>query len=262
MPQDIALNTARADQACVIQITDTHIAREPGAQFDGVDTARTLAAVIDAILELPQQPDLVLLTGDLVDIPSAAAYRKLGRLLRELPVPVACLPGNHDEPGLMRAEMDAAGVLTPGSIDLGGWRLVLLDDWIPDSSNGRLSAAELARLEAVLARRPALPTLVAVHHAPVSIGSPWMDGMGFDNGEELLDLLARHPQVKLLLFGHIHQEFSSRRGQLALLGAPSTCVQFMPGATEYRVDPRPPGFRELSLEPGGTFSSRVLRARE
>jgi Icc protein len=253
------VHAASPENVCLVQITDTHIAAEPGPQFDGVDTTATLASVLDAIRARRHAPDLVLLTGDLVDEPSAAAYGRLRNQLSGLPFPVACLPGNHDDPALLRREMRAANVSIPGTVETESWRIVLLDDWIPESSNGRLAATELRRLEAALREAAGRAVLVAVHHAPVPVGSPWMDEMGMENPEELFAVLDRFDNVRALVCGHIHQEFESRRNNVTLLGTPSTCVQFRQGATDYLIDPSPPGYRELLLRPDGSFSSRVVR---
>jgi Icc protein len=257
--QPLRIQPARADTACVVQITDTHISAEPGPQFDGVDTTATLSAVLDAIRARRRQPDLVLLTGDLVDEPSVAAYGRLREQLARLPFPVACLPGNHDDPAMLRAEMRGQNVSTPGIADIDGWRIVLLDDWIPGSSGGRLCTGELERLEAALRDGRGSAVLVAVHHPPVSVASSWMDAMGMENPEELFAVLDRFANVRALVCGHIHQIFESRRDEVVLLGTPSTCVQFQPGATDYLIDRRAPGYRELLLRPDGDFASRVVR---
>ncbi|HEY7841618.1 MAG TPA: phosphodiesterase [Gammaproteobacteria bacterium] len=244
---------------CVVQITDTHISRLPGPQFDGVDTSLTLRTVLDAILARVRAPDLVLLTGDLVDEPSIEAYGRLRTLLGAVSVPIFCLPGNHDEPRMLREQMHAAHISTPGVVDVDRWRIVLLDDWIPDSSGGRLAAVELERLRSALEEAEDRPVLLAVHHAPLSIGSPWMDAMGMENSGQLFDVIDGFTNVRALICGHIHQEFLADRNGVALLGAPSTCVQFMPGATEYEVEAMAPGYRELLLLADGQFTARVVR---
>jgi Icc protein len=160
---------------------------------------------------------------------------------------------------MLREQMRGTHLSTPGAVDVDRWRIVLLDDWIPDSSGGRLAAAELRRLECELEGAGDRPVLVAVHHSPVSIGSPWMDAMGMENSEALFGVMDRFSNVRTLVCGHIHQEFQADRNGVLLLGAPSTCVQFMPGATEYEVDPQPPGYRELLLRPDGSFATRVAR---
>jgi len=259
MQERITIRPAEAEAFCLVQITDTHIAREPGPQFDGCDTAVTLAAVLADIRARPRRPDLVFLTGDLVDIPSLEAYGKLRRLLDGLDLPVCCLPGNHDDPDLLRATMQRGRISTPGIVDAGNWRLVLLNDWIPESSGGALAVRELRRLESELEDAGERPVLIAVHHPPVPIGSPWMDAMGMENPADLFGVIDRFTNARALICGHIHQEYEALRRDVQLLGTPSTCVQFSPGATEYQVDAKPPGYRELLLRPDGRFTTRVIR---
>jgi 3',5'-cyclic AMP phosphodiesterase CpdA len=48
------------------------------------------------------RPDFVIISGDLVDPPSKEAYDHLLALLSSLEIPFAAVPGNHDDPDLMR----------------------------------------------------------------------------------------------------------------------------------------------------------------
>jgi Icc protein len=122
---------------------------------------------------------------------------------------------------------------------------------------GRLGEAELKRLESCLA--DSRPALVAVHHPPLALGTPWMDAIGLENGAQLLERLGRHPQARALLFGHAHCEFDAERGGLRLLGCPSTCLQFAMGTAELELDPRPPGYRWLRDTTGGGIDTGVVR---
>lgn len=256
------LNVAPRDPARIriVQITDTHVARDPGpTDFEGVDTAATLAAVLDAVEKLPHAPDCVLLTGDLVDIPSPEAYGRLLVLLRSRRWPVACLAGNHDDPDMMARLLNAGRLSTARVVDIGAWRVILLNDWIAGSPAGRLAAAELAFLEAELIAAGERPVLLCLHHPPVPIGSPWMDAMGLENSAELFEVTDSFNNVRAMICGHIHQEFGAEREGIPLLGTPATCVQFLPGASRYTVDRLPPGFRTLELLPDGAVFSAVVR---
>lgn len=243
---------AAGDRVRVVQITDPHIVADAEQRLEGVDTSASLRAVIEAIRERPA-PDLILATGDLVHEPSKAAYRRFCEAVAGAPSPVFCLPGNHDDPALVAELLDA-----PGTVDAGRWRIVLLDDFLEGSTAGRLPPRELERLRRSLEDGPP-HVLVAVHHHPVSIGSPWMDRMILQNGEEFFPVLDGSDRVRAVVFGHIHQEFAATRRGVLLLGAPSTCVQFRPGATAYALDPQPPGFRELILAADGSIETRVVR---
>ncbi|MBI2970704.1 MAG: phosphodiesterase, partial [Gammaproteobacteria bacterium] len=223
--------TARVDPAGpegvrVLQITDTHIASDPADRYDGVDTAATLAAVIARVNRLSPPADLILLSGDLADDPTPVAYRRLLDLLAPLRAPVFCLPGNHDDPVILRSNMNRGRISTPRAVQAAQWLILLLDTWLPGTHGGLLSEAELDFLRRQLANAGERHVLVCLHHPPVAIGSPWMDAMALENPERLFTILDRSDQVRAVIWGHIHQVFESERRGVLLLGSPSTCVQF------------------------------------
>ena len=79
----------------VVQLSDTHLMREPGGQLVGIDTDRSLAAVCRLVAA--QGPiDALLLTGDLAGDEAEEAYGRLAKALAPLGVPSFWLPGNHD----------------------------------------------------------------------------------------------------------------------------------------------------------------------
>jgi Icc protein len=89
------------------------------------------------------------------------------------------------------------------------------------------------------------------------MGSRWLDQVGLENSDELFAVLDRHPQVRALLWGHVHQELDTWRGQVRLLATPSTCAQFKPHADGFAIDERPPGYRWLHLREDGTLDTGV-----
>lgn len=103
------------------------------------------------------------------------------------------------------------------------------------------------------------PALCAGHHPPLACGSAWLDAIGLEDGATLLAWLKRHPQVRGMLFGHIHQALDRRQGALRLLGTPATSFQFRPGRARFALDTRLPGYRTVKLWPNGRLTSRVSR---
>ncbi|MDO8698550.1 MAG: phosphodiesterase, partial [Pseudomonas sp.] len=97
------------------------------------------------------------------------------------------------------------------------------------------------------------------HHHPVSIGCRWMEPIGLRNADELFAVLDAYPQVRGVLWGHIHQEFDQLRNGVRLLASPSTCVQFAPGSEEFQVDQEAPGYRWLRLHADGQLETGVSR---
>lgn len=242
----------------VLQITDTHLYADNAGRLLGVNTLDSFRAVIDTFLQTGWQPDLILATGDLVHDATARGYRQLAELLDGFEVPIYCLPGNHDDPETMRDHLCGTHVSCPHVVEHKGWRLVLLDSVIPGEVGGHLAPRELDLLQDVLKRDP-LPTLISLHHQPVAIGSAWLDEMGLDNAAALQRSIAGHPEVKGLLWGHVHQQFDAQRDGVRLMASPSTCVQFQPSSDTFSVDHCQPGFRLLALMPDGRILSEVMR---
>ncbi len=235
----------------LVQLTDTHVAADPATRLYGADWRSGLHAVLAAIRARDHAIDRLLLTGDLVHDEGEPAYRILADLLESVHCPRTYICGNHDDPaaiGLLGAQAHDP----PDSV----WQILRLESRVPGSAGGHLGPAQIEELDARLAddRRHAL---VCVHHQPVPVGSVWLDRIGLADGSDLLAMLARHPQVRGIVWGHVHQAFDGRHGAIALMGTPSTCVQFLPGSEDFAIDTRPPGYRELDLWPDGRIQTRV-----
>jgi Icc protein len=242
----------------LIQLTDSHLFAATEARLDGVATDATLRRVVAAVSQGPRT-DLVVATGDLAHEGELQAYQRLADILAPLGAPIMCLPGNHDHAERMAVGLKRSGIQIGGRIGLGTWRLIGLDTLDPGREGGFLAPAELQRLEQALDADDG-HWLIALHHPPVEIGSPWMDAMGLRNSTEFLAILQRYrDRVRAVLWGHIHQEFSQRWNGIELLGTPSTCIQFKPYVDRYTVDARAPGYRWLDLRPRGNFVTRVVR---
>lgn len=248
-----------AQQIRILQLTDTHLFADPEAELLGVNCQQSLQRVIRHAREHHWPPDLILLTGDLTHDESATAYQHLRSLFLGLNVPVYALPGNHDKPEMLKEYFFDEALKPERLIQIGDWLIVLLNSALPNDPAGHLAAEELVFLSSALARQDYRFALVALHHHPVSIDSPWMDGMMVDNGDALLALLDGEPRMRGVVWGHIHQTFDAKRGPIRLLGTPATCCQFQPYARQLTVDAKPPGYRWLHLNPNGSLDTGVER---
>jgi 3',5'-cyclic-AMP phosphodiesterase len=249
------------DANCIrlVQITDTHIFADDSARFDGVDTGQSLADVIAQVNKEQHAADLVVVTGDLVDDAHVVAYEKLHGHLLDLKLPVFCLPGNHDDAGLMHTLLNRDNVQTSKLIKVGAWRVVLLDSCLDNSHSGELKAQELAYLEHSLIEAEGKFVLICLHHPPVSVASQWMDAMMLRNPDALFSVVDRYRTVRALVWGHIHQVFRKKRKQVQLYGSPSSCVQFKPGSSEYIRDEFGPAYSVLQLYDDGRVVINVHR---
>lgn len=243
----------------VLQITDTHLFAGSDGCLLGLNTEQSLRAVLATVANRRTAADFVLATGDLAHDGSADAYRRFFTHMNGIGLPVYCLPGNHDEARALR-QMDARGQCRVSDhATFGDWEFIFLDSTIPGSEGAHLTAPTLDMLERRLQAVPDRHTLVCLHHQPVPMGSRWLDTMAVDNPEAFFSVIDRYPQVRAIVWGHVHQELESRRGDVLLLATPSTCIQFMPGSENFAVDTAAPGYRWLDLHPDGRIDTGIER---
>ncbi len=248
-----------ADPVRLIQITDTHLFADVEGTLLGVNTQRSLQGVVAGVAQADYQPEFVLLTGDLVHDGSAAGYQRLGQLLSSLGLPLYLVPGNHDNPPALDAQLRGALICDHKAFSRQNWRFILLNTVAAGEVGGRLAAEQLAFLEQELAAHSQQHCLIALHHPPVSVGSVWLDKIGLQNHREFTHLISRHPQVRAVVFGHVHQEYDRMQGTVRWLGSPSTCVQFKPGEDTFTLDAVAPAFRCISCLPDGRVHTVVVR---
>jgi 3',5'-cyclic-AMP phosphodiesterase len=245
----------------LVQVTDPHLFAAAEGHLLGLNTRRSFAAVLDLALDRGQPTDALVLTGDLVHDETAAGYAWLAAVLAQCGCPTFCIPGNHDRRALMETWLGTAAGAPLSDRRLGAWRLIFLDSTQPGQEGGRLAGHQLRGLDALL-RADSAPALIFLHQHPLPVGSAWIDTMGVANGDQLLAVCDRHPHLRALVCGHIHQEFAACRRHYQVLGTPSTCLQFMPGSAEFALDSSTPGYRELRLHPDGRLDTWVERLAE
>ena len=234
------------------QISDLHIKLPGKLSYRRVDCAAMLARAVEEILRLPQRPDIMAVTGDLVDFGTAEEYAHLRRLLAPLPMPYYLIPGNHDERGALRAAFPEHAYLRQWApyiqyaIEEWPVRIVALDTVIPGQGGGRLDEERLAWLDRTLQLEKAKPTLVIMHHPPFPTLIGHMDKIGLQGAADLARVIQRHPQVERVLCGHLHRPIETRFGGTIASTCPSPAHQVAldldPDAeSAFRMEP--PGFQ-------------------
>ncbi len=234
----------------ILQITDTHIKVPGKLAYQRVDTAAMLRACVAEVARLVPRPDVVVLTGDLVDFGRPEEYAHLKELLAPLQIPSYVIPGNHDDREAMRQAFAADGYLPAQgflhyAIDRWPLRLIGLDTLIPKRGGGELCAERLAWLDATLTAKPAAPTLILMHHPPFATGIAHMDRAGLANAEGFTAIMAKHPQVQAILCGHLHRTIQAVVGGRRATTCPSPAHQVAldltaDGPSVFRMEP--PGY--------------------
>jgi 3',5'-cyclic-AMP phosphodiesterase len=253
-------NTDRTPPLLVAQISDLHLFSDERQDLLGWNTWGSLEVVLQQVMTLNPSPDLILLTGDLSQDETEGAYQKVVQRFIPLGIPTYWLPGNHDHVPTMERVLNQPPIYTDKIIERGGWKFLLLNTNVPGQVYGALTAESLNWLEKQLKSTPKTqPTSIAMHHHPFRVNSPWLDKSGLQNSTALFDILDRHSQVQMVLFGHVHQEFECVRRDVTYLSTPSTCIQFSPQSSDFTLDDARPGFRLISLYPDGRFETKVHR---
>lgn len=243
----------------IAQVTDIHLFANLNQELLGLPTAQSFHVVLERLQKLCPQPDLFLLTGDLSQDGKPESYQYLQECLKPLEIPTYWLPGNHDQPIVMEQVLNQAPISAQKSFSMGGWQFLLLNSSVSGCVHGYLPPESLDWLELQLQQTRERPTLISLHHSPFSVNSAWLDRLLLRNAEELFALIDRHPQVRLVVFGHIHQEFERSRHNVHYLASPSTCFQFLPQSEEFALDTVEPGFRLITLYPDGSFTTQIER---
>ncbi|UYF98648.1 metallophosphoesterase [Halomonas sp. GD1P12] len=240
----------------LIQITDAHLYADKHARSRTGVPWRQFERVLEAVIQ--ERPDVVLLSGDVSQDETLVSYQHACQALARLPCPWFWIPGNHDQVEFMA---ECHPLLS--EVDLGEWRLLLLDTRVEGKPHGELGAEQL---EALVERLESSeqPTVVGLHHPPVDVGAAWMDAIGLLDRDAFWQVLERFPLARVLLFGHAHQGFAQTLAlgdhEVSVYGCPALADQFMPGALEFAVDQASrPGYRVVELRSGGEWQTWIER---
>ena len=225
-------------------------------------------AVVDHVVATQSQFAAVLATGDIAQDASPEAYAFYDTQVSRLQAPIHYLPGNHDE--LVRLNAIAASQVTPVQFTLGQWQIIMLNSAVHHEIYGQLNAENLQFLSDTLASVSEQTfVLICLHHHPIPCGANWLDDHNLKNSAEFWARVEPYPQVRGVVWGHIHQEFaaSHRRSSvlnlpnIACFATPSTCIQFKPQVQEFALDNVNCGYRLFELYPDGRLVSEVVRIK-
>ncbi|HEY8517392.1 MAG TPA: metallophosphoesterase [Candidatus Binatia bacterium] len=192
--------------------------------------------------------DFVVIKGDIADQGRREQFEIAREIFARFAMPWHALLGNHDHYALLDGEeIDGCELLgqprAPRTLDVAGWRLVLVDTVEPGAHHGVFPDARLRWLAEQLeeSRELGLPTLLFMHHQPVppAFADRFPNSIGIvpAHSTRLFELIARNPQVKAVLIGHTHRNRVRREPSAG--GVPFvevSCVKDYPGTfAHYRL---------------------------
>lgn len=247
-----------------IHFSDTHVAADPGFSNYGHRPLACLAALVDAVNALPFPVDFVLHSGDVVEDRSEQAYRLAATELSRLRFPVRYLAGNHDDAELIQRVL-LGRTTTVARLDdrfqAGGVEVALFDSRGPRDPEGTLDDPQLAALKA-LCRPQGPPLVIAIHHPPLPLDTPWLDRgwtedggrtptMLLGRGREFLEAVApARDRLRGVFFGHVHRSFQVVHNGILYASAPSAFAQLLSWPTQEVPEPasdEPAGFSVVTV---------------
>ncbi|QSX34311.1 3',5'-cyclic-AMP phosphodiesterase [Shewanella avicenniae] len=247
----------------LVQITDPHLFADAEGHLLGVNTASSLKAVVSTVKALSYPADLLLATGDISQDFSAQSYRNFVEAVAPLHLPCHYLPGNHDDLRIMTLHMQGKHVYGQQRVIVGNWQIILLDSTVHGKPGGHLAESQFALIRKAIAAEPDKHVLLVMHHNPIHVQCTWLDQHWMDNGAEFIAEMASYPQVKGMLWGHVHQALeqtiTGQHGPINLMATPSTCIQFKPLSPYFALDMVQPGYRLLELHADGSMQTNVHR---
>jgi hypothetical protein len=221
-----------------VQLSDTHVGFSGPPNPNGTKAFERAVEIVNA---LPQQPDLVLFTGDLThdtEVPGehAARMRRFQEIAGRLRVrDRRMVPGEHDA-GLDGGALfrEAVGE-TSCSFDHRGVHFVGLDN--VSRAKPEVGPERIAWLKKDLERFPATAPIVVFTHRPLFDLKPEWEWFTRD-GDQVMAALERFENVTVL-YGHIHREDVRRSGRVRHCAARSLAWAFPDPAQAAAKKPMP-----------------------
>lgn len=260
----------------IAQLTDPHITNPGELVYDAIDTAENARRAIARLNNLNPKPDVVLITGDLVDRGDDGEYQHLEELLSELTLPCFMTIGNHDTRTtfLQRfGNTEHTGIKVVSSqsefvqyvLDLGDWYAIAIDTHVAGQSYGSICSERLAWLEDALSKHGDKPTLLFMHHPPFETGIWWMDAIRLHGVKRLERIVRSNSQVRRIVCGHVHRPVHTMWAGVPCSIAPSTAHQVsldLAGEAFMTMLTEPPAFHLHELSSAGAWLTHVCYVDE
>jgi len=205
----------------IAQLSDCHIMVEADHPHN-----RQLSDAVNRINTMNQAPDVVVVTGDIVNGSDLAEYDQAYSILQNLDMPYYVIPGNHDDRDAFRETFDQRGYMQGDFIQYGishhDVRIIALDTVVPGESHGHLCQDRLRWLTIKLAEDTERPTMIIMHHPPYESGVSSMDDTRCYEGNELAAIISQSRNIERVVCGHYHRPtYAWFSGTIASTG-PST----------------------------------------
>jgi len=221
----------------VIQISDTHLFANDALEIYGTKSNITFKEVMYKLVnEDIHDTNIIFLTGDISQDETFESYQKIANDLSKLNIPIYWIPGNHDDLEKVEHEFKQANNFhRQSTLTLSHWHFIFLNTKIEGRDDGYLSKLELDLLKNKIIAAPNNKQIaIVMHHHPAPVGTPLIDHYILQNRQDFWDIVTR-TNVKLIICGHVHGDYSFQYNNIMIESSPATCLQFEKGTTQLKI---------------------------
>lgn len=267
----------------IAHITDTHIQPHIGA-------AKGFEKCLHHIQSLENSCDFIINGGDAIMGMYGASENSIGKqwelyneiLKSENALPIYNCLGNHDiyrknksiqsfKDGKKDALDQIALAKSYYAFEAKNWKIIVLDSIQPTAEEkgyqGKINEEQLDWLKNELIITPKNKSILIVSHIPILSACVFLDGKNFKNGEwrvpetwmhgdaeDLVELFAKHPNIKLAISGHIHLSDRIEYNQVTYCCNGAVSGNWWMGSYKQTK----PGYAVIDLFEDGTFENKYV----
>jgi len=209
----------------IIQLTDSHLFVSKDEKFLDINPYLNLKQILSKVKN--ENPDYIIVTGDISHDGSKQSYQYFSDIIKELKINTYWYPGNHDNQKNMNDIFSSNKYLIhKKDFILGNWKFIYVETNIKNKDYGHISDNEIKILDNKIGNTKNNIVLL-MHHHPVSVQTPLVDRFIIDNGSVFLDKIKTLKQIKLIICGHVHGDYSVKTTDHLLIECgPATSFQW------------------------------------
>lgn len=227
----------------IIHLSDIHIV-ENGRPIWETDTKLHFDKAINKIANI-KDIDAIFLSGDLADDGSLWAYQYIDDAFKTLGIPTYCCPGNHDNINFMLNEYTPSFLKIQEHVSIKGWDFYFLNTAVDGMARGFISEDKLESIKESICGINN-PIAFIFHHPPIEPGG-WLNRKLLEDRDNFNNLIYGYPNVKLVLFGHIHYHLQQTINNVIYCSASAIGFAFDRELPKFQIADGKEGFNLIDI---------------
>lgn len=221
----------------IIQFSDTHLMKNDIPVLN-INTNLAFKHVINHAYKDLADADVIFLTGDLSQDETIDSYELVARELRHFNGKIFWIPGNHDSiPNMNKVFDKEKNFFRARTFYTPFWDFIFLNTKLDGKDSGFFSEEDLSFLKNQISLNRKNPIALVMHHHPIKTKTPLIDNYIIENKEEIFEII-ENSKVRLIMCGHVHNDYLIYYGDIAIETSPATCFQFKKGVTKFEIEHR------------------------